>query len=109
MYVDNLTWAAIAIIFVTSLATIWSARRAHIAHRKEIRKIAENYVLILSSEEAVKLCKAIHKLHPNACPGLDYSLQVSSNGDAKINEWKHTQPAPSREQLMDAIRALDAR
>lgn len=108
MYVDNLTWAAIAVIVVTLLATMWASHRANIAHREDLRKIAGNYVLILSSEEGIKLCKAIHKLHPDACPGLDYSLQVSSNGDTKINEWNYSQSEPTQEQLMDAIRTLDS-
>jgi len=107
MYIDNLTLAAIATVFVILLATIWVAHRANIGHRENIRKIAGNYVLILSNEEAIKLCKAIHSLHPDACPGLDYSLRVSSNGDAKISEWSCRQSAPTQEQLMDAIRTLD--
>lgn len=108
MYFDNLTWAAIAVIFITLLGTTWAAHRAHVAHREEIRKIAGNYVLILSNEEAVKLCKAIHKMHPDACPGLDYSLEVGSNGETKIGEWSYSQSKPTHEQLMDAIRTLDS-
>ncbi len=107
MNFDSLTWSAIAVTFVTLLATIWVVRRSNQEHRENIRRVASHYALMLSSGDAIKLCKAIRKLHPEACPGLDYSLHVSNNGDAEITEWNHKQLVPTREQLQDAIRMLE--
>ncbi len=107
MSFDSLTWSAIAVIFATLLATIWMVRKSTREHRQNIRKITKQYALILSSKDAINLCKAIRKIHPDACPGLDYSIKVNANGDAEMTEWNHAEMAPSREQLLEAIRLLE--
>ena len=108
MNLDSLTWAAIAVIFVTLLATIWVVRRTNVEYRQDMRRVAKQYTLMLSNEDAMKLCKAIRKINPDACPGLDYSIDLASNGDAEIGEWKNTARTPTREQLIEAIRQLEA-
>ncbi|MEE9492687.1 MAG: hypothetical protein V3W04_04840 [Gammaproteobacteria bacterium] len=107
MSLDSLTWAAIAVIFVTLLATIWVVRRTNVGYRQDMRRMAKQYTLMLSSDDAMKLCKAIRKINPDACPGLDYSIDLASNGDAEIGEWKNAARVPTREQLLEAIRQLE--
>jgi|GEM_PF-2096731 len=107
MYFDSLTWTAIAINFVILIVIIRLIHNSNREHRASIRRIATQYALVLGSEDAIKICKAIKKINPDACPGLDYSLQINSNGDANIAEWNQMQAAPTKEQLMDAIRMLE--
>jgi len=107
MSFDSLTWSAIIIIFIILLATIWIVHRSNQEHRGNIRRFAKQQALMLSSDDAIKLCRAIRKIHPEACPGLDYSINVASNGDAEVAEWKHAQQVPSREQLREAIALLE--
>lgn len=107
MIFDSLTWSALSIIFISLLAVIWSANRSNKEHRQNIRRVAQHSALLLGSEDAIKLCRAIHKLHPEACPGLDYSIKLTSSGGAEISEWNHVQVAPTHEQLIEAINYLD--
>jgi len=45
------------------------------------------------NQEAMSLCKEIHKEHPDLCVGLDYTLR--ENGDSvEIDEWNTNKPKP---------------
>jgi hypothetical protein len=94
MSYDALTISAI-VIAVTLIVVIVLIGRSNANNDRKMRRLARHLMLLEGNEEAMKLCKEIHRKHPDLCVGLDFTLR--ENGESvEIDEWNSTEPPPRR-------------
>jgi hypothetical protein len=92
MSYDALTIAAIVIVVVLILVIILVGR-SNANNERKMRILARHLTMLEGNEEAMKLCKDIHKKHPDLCVGLDFTLR--ENGESvEIDEWNSSKPKP---------------
>ncbi len=92
MSYDTLTIAAIVVVAILIVVIILIGRSSANNDRK-LRTLARHLTMMEGNQEAMNLCKEIHKEHPDLCVGLDYTLL--ENGDnVEIDEWNSNKPKP---------------
>ena len=93
MSYDALTIAAIVTVVVLIVVIILIGRSNANTERK-MRLLASHLMMLEGNEEAMKLCRDIHKDYPDLCVGLDYTLREHDDS-VEIDEWNADQPRPS--------------
>ena len=92
MSYDALTVAAI-VTAVVLIVVIILIGRSNANNDRKLRLLARHLTMMEGNQEAMSLCKEIHKEHPDLCVGLDYTLR--ENGDSvEIDEWNTNKPKP---------------
>lgn len=92
MSYDALTIAAI-IIAVALIVVIILIGRSNANNDRKMRILAKHLIMLEGNEEAMQLCKEIHKEHPDLCVGLDFTLR-EKGGSIEIDEWNSSKPRP---------------
>ena len=92
MSYDALTISAITIIAVFIIVIIMVGK-SKAAIEIKMRILARNLLIMQSSEEALEICRKIHKKYPELCAGIDFTLKDEGNG-IKIDEWNSDKPHP---------------
>jgi len=92
MSYDALTIAAIVTAAVLIVVIILIGR-SNANNERKMRLLARHLTMMEGNEEAMKLCKDIHKEHPDLCVGLDFTFR--ENGESvEIDEWNSSKPRP---------------
>ncbi len=92
MSYDALTITAI-VTAVVIIVVIILIGRSNANNDRKMRLLARNLTMMGGNQEAMNLCKEIHKEHPDLCVGLDFTLR--ENGDSvEIDEWNTNKPKP---------------
>lgn len=92
MSYDALTIAAIVIVAVFIVVIILIGR-SNANNDRKMRILARHLTMMEGNQEAMKLCKEIHKEHPDLCVGLDFTFR--ENGESvEIDEWNSSKPKP---------------
>ena len=92
MSYDALTISAITIIAVFIIVIIMVGK-SKAAIEIKMRILARNLLIMQSSEEALEICRKIHKKYPELCAGIDFTLKDEGNG-IEIDEWNSDKPHP---------------
>ena len=92
MSYDALTIAAIVTVAVLIVVIILIGR-SNTNNDRKMRILARHLTMMEGNQEAMKLCKEIHKEYPDLCVGLDYTLRESGDS-VEIDEWNSNQPRP---------------
>ena len=92
MSYDALTISAITIIAVFIIVIIMVGK-SKAAVEIKMRILARNLLIMQSSEEALEICRKIHKKYPELCAGIDFTLKDEGNG-IEIDEWNSDKPRP---------------
>ena len=92
MSYDALTISAITIIAVF-ISVIIMVGKSKAAVEIKMRILARNLLIMQSSEEALEICRKIHKKYPELCAGIDFTLKDEGNG-IEIDEWNSDKPHP---------------
>ena len=92
MSYDALTISAITIIAVFIIVIIMVGK-SKAAVEIKMRILARNLLIMQSSEEALEICRKIHKKYPELCAGIDFTLKDEGNG-IEIDEWNSDKPHP---------------
>ncbi len=92
MSYDALTISAITIIAVFIIVIIMVGK-SKAAIEIKMRILARNLLIMQSSEEALEICRKIHKKYPELCAGIDFTLKDEGNG-IEIDEWNSDKPRP---------------
>lgn len=92
MSYDALTISAVTIIAVFIIVIIMVGK-SKAAIEIKMRILARNLLIMQSSEEALEICRKIHKKYPELCAGIDFTLKDEGNG-IEIDEWNSDKPRP---------------
>ncbi|MCK4676248.1 MAG: hypothetical protein KAT61_10030 [Gammaproteobacteria bacterium] len=92
MSYDALTLSAVTIIVVFIIAVIMVGK-SRAAVDIKMRTLARNLQMLQSSEEAMEICREIHKKYPELCAGIDFTFKDEGNG-IEIDEWNSDKPHP---------------
>ncbi len=92
MSYDALTLSAGTIIVVFIIAVIMVGKSKAAVDIK-MRTLARNLQMLQSSEEAMEICREIHKKYPELCAGIDFTFKDEGNG-IEIDEWNSDKPHP---------------
>ena len=92
MSYDAFTIAAIVTVVVLIVVIILIGR-SNTNNERKMRLLAKHLTMMEGNQEAMNLCKEIHKEHPDLCVGLDYTLRESGDS-VEIDEWNSTEPKP---------------
>ena len=92
MSYDALTIAAIVTVTVLIVVIILIGR-SNANNDRKMRILARHLMMMEGNEEAKKLCRDIHKEHPDLCVGLDFTLRENGNS-IEVDEWNSTKPRP---------------
>ncbi len=92
MSYDALTIAAI-IIAVALIVVIILLGRSNANNDRKMRMLARQLMMLEGNEEAMQLCKEIHKKHPDLCVGLDFTIRENGKR-VEIDEWNSSEPRP---------------
>ena len=92
MSYDALTISAVTIIAVFIIVIIMVGK-SKAATEIKMRILARNLLIMQSSEEALEICRKIHKKYPELCAGIDFTLKDEGNG-IEIDEWNSDKPRP---------------
>ncbi|NOQ68940.1 MAG: hypothetical protein GQ573_02325 [Gammaproteobacteria bacterium] len=92
MSYDALTLSAVTIIVVFIIAVIMVGKSKAAVDIK-MRTLARNLQMLQSSEEAMEICREIHKKYPELCAGIDFTFKDEGNG-IEIDEWNSDKPHP---------------
>ncbi len=106
MIIDNLTISGVIVSLIASIIAIYVTIKGRNDNQKELRSVIKHTNMIQQDEEALRLCKAIHALDPNACPGIDYILKSGDGNHAEIASWNSKSPMPSKQELADKLKQL---
>ena len=107
MIIDSLTVSGIIVSLIASAIAVYAAFKGRSDSKKELRNVIKHTTLIQQDEEVMRLCKAINALQPDACPGIDYTLESGSkNSQARIATWNSEKPMPSKEELAVKLKQL---
>ena len=92
MSYDALTISAVTIIAVFIIVIIMVGK-SKAATEIKMRILARNLLIMQSSEEAMEICRKIHKKYPELCAGIDFTLKDEGNG-IEIDQWNSDKPRP---------------
>jgi hypothetical protein len=92
MSYDAFTISAITIIIVFIIVIIL-LNRGKAATELRMRNLARNLLMLHSNEDAVEICKKLHKKYPELCAGIDFTLKDDGNG-VVIDEGNSDKPRP---------------
>jgi hypothetical protein len=92
MSYDAFTFSAITITVVFIIVIILVGR-GRAATELRMRNLARNLLMLHSNEDAVEICKKLHKKYPELCAGIDFTLKDDGNG-VEIDEWNSDKPRP---------------
>lgn len=93
---DALTLAALIVSIAVVIAVLVLIRNGNKRNEELIREVAHQTSLVAEEDEARELCRVIHKMYPEACPGLDFTIRCK-NGRATLDCWNLKSPAPGVE------------
>ncbi len=92
MSYDALTIAAIVTVAVLIVVIILIGR-SNANNERKMRLLARHLTMMQGNQEAMRLCKDIHKEYPDLCVGLDFTFR--ENGESvEVDEWNSTKPRP---------------
>jgi siroheme synthase (precorrin-2 oxidase/ferrochelatase) len=100
MAIDALSIAAILVSLLVIVVVFVIATRFNRDLDRKLRKLARNQEVLLNSAEARELCKAIRAQYPQACPGLDFSVDQEGSDLPRIVEWRLDGPKPDERELL---------
>ena len=106
MIIDNLTISGVIVSLIASIIAIYVTVKGRNDNQKELRSVIKHTNMIQQDKEALRLCKAIHALDPNACPGIDYILKSGDGSHAEIVSWNSKNPMPSKQELAEKLKQL---
>jgi hypothetical protein len=92
MSYDALTVSALVIVVVLIIVIILIGR-SNANNERKMRILARHLTMLEGNEEAMALCKEIHKKYPDLCVGLDFTFRESGN-HVQIDEWNSDKPRP---------------
>ncbi len=105
MYFDALSISAILISIGVMITVLILMRRLNRDMHVRMRQVAQHAALLHTNHSARELCVAIHRLHPDTCPGIDYMIKDDADGAGPyIKEWRVDAAKPSTEQIQRALR-----
>ncbi len=105
MAIDALSIAAIIVSLIVAVAVYWLATNFNRQLDRKLRRLAKHQEALLNSAEARELCRLIRDQYPNACAGLDFTVEAGEAGFPRIAEWRLDGPKPSEEALLQRTKA----
>lgn len=93
MSYDAFTLSALTIIIVCIIVIVLVSR-SRAATEMKMRKLARNLTLLQADEDAVEICRKIHKKYPELCAGIDFTLKEKEDGHVEVDEWNSDKPKP---------------
>jgi len=90
---DSATIAAIVVIVILFIFVIATVRASERRTEEKLRRMVHQSHLLLENDEARKLARTIRQEHPDACPGLDFTLKENGNG-VHLDAWYSKKPKP---------------
>ena len=100
MAIDALSIAAIIVSLIVVVVVYWAATKFNRELDRKLRLLARHQEALLNSHEARELCKAIRAQYPDACPGLDFTIEADQTDLPHIAEWRLDAPKPDEKALL---------
>ncbi|HHC72096.1 MAG TPA: hypothetical protein ENK54_04295 [Thiotrichales bacterium] len=99
MTFDLLSVSALVISVVVLFVVFAAMRRQEEETEHKLRCLAAHSLLMSGNGKMRRIAIGIHEIYPELCPGVDYTLEATPEGEVRIKEWLVKAPQPSSEEI----------